>query len=364
MKYRLLLAFLVLVLVSFVAVLTLGSPPPSPLATVADTTENTNSLRSLAEKRGIAIGAAVAFKPLQNDPTYAKVLAREFNLLVPENEMKFSQVHPERDRYDFSKSDTLVEFAKTNHLKVRGHPLVWHYALPSWLDDGNFTRDELLTILKTHVQTLVSRYREQTVAWDVVNEALNRDGSFRDTLWLRHIGPEYLDLAFRWAHEADPDARLFYSDYGGEELGQKSDAIYKLVEGMLQRGVPIHGVGMQMHKGLSYVPELEPLTENIKRIGELGLEVQFTELDVQIADGRGSREERLETQADIYKGLLDVCLSLKNCTAFITWGFTDRHSWVGNLTGQVEAPLLFDANYRPKPAYEALVESLETETQE
>jgi endo-1,4-beta-xylanase len=249
-----------------------------------------------------------------------------------------------------------MEFAKANNMKVRGHPLVWHSSLPRWLwlNEEKFTRDELIAILKDHVQTLVSRYRGQVFAWDVLNEAINRDGSLRDTIWLRNIGPEYIDLAFQWAHEADPDALLFYSDYGNDEQGRKPDAMYNMVRGMLQRGVPIHGVGLQAHRLVQEPPDAKALAGNMKRHADLGLQVQFTELDIAISQGVGSKEERLEEQGRGYGDIFKTCLSIPKCTGIITWGFTDRHTWLGSLTGQIEAPLLFDEEYRPKPAYEAI----------
>ncbi len=358
MKHRLFLALVVFVLVPLLMMLqvsgTLSTPAPARYPDASGT-----SLRSLAESRGFGIGAAVQLHPLQSDANYRTVLAREFNILVPENSFKFQVVHPTRDRYDFREVDALIAFAQANNMQVRGHPLLWHENLPIWLTDGNFTRKDLLEIMHQHIQTLVSRYRGKVFAWDVVNEALNRDGSLRDTIWLRHIGPEYLDLAFRWAHEADPQARLFYSDYGNDEVGRKANAMYTLVANLRQRGVPIDGVGFQTHKGIAYAPRLNLLSENIRRHGELGLEVQFTELDVKIQDGKGSQEERLAEQARTYQNLLQVCLSYQNCTAFITWGFTDRYSWLAGLTGNAgESPLLFDESYRPKPAYNAVKQVL------
>jgi endo-1,4-beta-xylanase len=362
MKHRLLLVLVVLVLVPFFIVLKVSSTPsaPTPTAEIAETSTAT-SLRSLAQKRGISIGAAVQSAPLQNDANYRSVLAREFNMMVPENAWKFELVHPQRDRYDFREVDALMAFAKANHMQVRGHPLLWYYALPQWLTEGKFTRDELLAILREHIQTVVGRYRGQVAIWDVVNEALNRDGSLRDTMWLRQIGPEYLDLAFRWTHEADPQARLFYGDYSNEEVSQKSDGMYLMVQGMLQRGVPINGVGLQTHLTARYPTRLDLLAENIKRFGELGLEVQFTELDIKIADISGSWEERLAVQAQQYANLLRECLRAQKCTGFITWGFTDRYSWIGDLTGEVDAPLIFDKSYSPKPAYNALKEVLSSQ---
>ncbi len=362
MKYRLFLALVVFVWVPFLIVFRVSGTPSAPTPTPTNLTETSGtSLRSLAQKRGIGIGTSVDLSPFRSDRNYRDVLAREFDILVPENAWKFENVHPERDRYDFSQVDELIEFAKAHHMQVRGHPLVWHYSLPKWVDKGNFSRDELIEILRDHIQTVVGHYRGQIPAWDVVNEAINRDGSLRDTIWLRNIGPEYIEMAYRWAHEADPQAKLFYGDYSTEEIAHKSDGVYTLVSNLLQRGVPIHGVGFQSHLGLSYLPKLDSLAKNFERFNKLGLEVQFTELDMKIQDGKGSKEKRLADQAKAYRDLLQVCVSAPKCTALITWGFTDRYTWIANVTGEVEAPLIFDESYNPKPAYEAIQEVLSSQ---
>jgi endo-1,4-beta-xylanase len=364
MKHRLLLALVVFVLVSLFSIAKVSSIPAAPELSSASTVEisSSTSLRSLGQKRGIEMGTAVEMAPFYKDANYRAVLTREFSILAPENAFKFASIHPTRDGYNFTETDTLVAFAKAHNMKVRAHPLVWHDSLPNWLYDNEFTREELLAILKDHIQTLVSRYRGQIYAWDVVSEAINRDGSLRDTLWLRHIGPEYIELAFRWTHEADPNARLFYTDYANEERGRKPDAMYALMASLRQRGIPIHGVGFQSHRWLDGPPKLDALVENMTRLKNLGLEVQFTEVDVQIQRGTfGSWEERLVAQAEAYGTMLKACVITKNCTAFVVWGFTDRYSWIAGLTGNLDAPLIFDESYRPKPAYYALQKVLNSE---
>lgn len=316
------------------------------------------TLRSLAQARGRYIGAAVAPGPLLSEPVYAETLAREFNMLTPENALKFGRTHPSRDRYTFQDADAIVAFAQANGMAVRGHTLVWHEVLPRWLTAGAFARDELLAILHEHITTVVGRYRGRIAAWDVVNEALGSDGVWRNTFWYKTIGPEYVDLAFRWAREADPQARLFYNDYGGEGLGRKSDAIYALARGMKQRGVPIDGVGLQMHVRLDASPEPADVVASLQRLAALGLEVHITEMDVRI-QGQAT-EEKLARQASIHRDMLRVCLAAENCRAFVFWGFTDRHSWIPRYFPGWGAALPFDEAYRPKPAYRALIEALST----
>jgi endo-1,4-beta-xylanase len=323
---------------------------------IAQTT--TASLRSLATQRGLKIGAAVNALALQNQPNYRQTLAEQFNLVTPENAMKFQPLRPTRQGYNFEQADAIATFAKNNNMSLRGHTLVWHNQLPQWLTEKEWTREEAIAILREHIHRVVGHYRGQVMAWDVVNEAITDDGTLRDTIWRRTIGSDYIEMAFRWAHEADPDAQLFYNDYGGEGRGRKSDAIYSLVEKLLLKGVPIHGVGLQMHVGLNSAPSPQAVANNILRLSELGLDVHITEMDVQIQNGTGTTEERLAEQAKIYREMLKVCLEAKNCKAFVTWGFTDAYSWIPQFTGNPDAALIFDKNYQPKPAFYSLIELL------
>ncbi|MDX1994741.1 MAG: extracellular solute-binding protein [bacterium] len=316
------------------------------------------SLRGLAEARGIAIGSAVAIDPLRNDPTYADVLRREFNLITPETSLKMDVLRPDRTTYNFSEADSIVDYAQANGMQVRGHTLVWHRQLPGWLENGTFSRDELIAILREHIHTVVGRYQGRIRVWDVVNEAFNEDGTLRDSVWLRGIGPEYIDYAFQFAHEADPQAILFYNDYNTEDLSPKSTAVYALVQGMVERGIPIHGVGLQMHITISHPLPVGDVQQNLNRITALGLQVQITEMDVRLQGSNLSREEQLRQQAQYFAAIADLCFQTQACTAFVVWGFTDRYTWIPGYTGYPDQPLLFDADYVPKPAYYALVNSL------
>jgi endo-1,4-beta-xylanase len=333
-------------------------PASGSIQVFSNPQRSTTTLRSLAQQRGIGIGTAALMEPFQNDSTYREVLAREFNRLTPENAMKFGQLHPERDRYNFTKADALVTFAKAHQMQVHGHTLVWHQSMPDWLTQVEWTREELMDIMHQHIYTVVAHYQGQLAAWDVVNEAVAGNGSLRDSIWLSRIGPEYIELAFRWAHEADPQARLFYNDHDGEGLGKKSDAIYELIKDLRQRNVPIHGVGLQMHKSIKNPPSIEQVAANIKRLGKLGLEVQITEMDVQIHDGKGTTQQRLASQADVYREMLRVCLDAPTCKSLTTWGLADHLSWIPHFYKRPDSPLIFDESYRPKPAYDALVDVL------
>jgi endo-1,4-beta-xylanase len=322
-----------------------NKPAPTP-------TLEGEALRSLARDRGIQIGTAVAAGTLRTDKRYAETLAQEFNSITPENAMKMGPLRPSRERYDFAAADAIVDFAQDHNMQVRGHALVWHQQLPSWLTEGTWARDELIEILREHIMTVVGRYRGRVAAWDVVNEAVANDCRLGDTFWMQGIGPEYIDMAFRWAHEADPDALLFYNDYGCEGLEPKSDAVYELAGDLLERQVPIHGVGLQMHIRVGQPHRPENVLANMERLGELGLEVHITEIDVSIYGDPS--ESMLDQQAKIYRDMMDACLSAPSCGAFVLWGFTDRHSWIPSHFPGWGSALILDESYQPKLAYAAL----------
>jgi endo-1,4-beta-xylanase len=294
----------------------------------------------------------VNVEALKADAAYARLLAREFNLVTPENAMKFSVVQPERGRFDFAQADALVEFAEANGMQVNGHVLVWHQQLPDWLTQGNFGPGVLKAILREHIRTLVTRYRGRVASWDVAAEAVDENGRLRETFWSRGIGPDYLALAFRWAHEADPQAHLRYNDYGGEGDGAKSNGIYDLVAELRRKGAPIHGVGLQMHASLKDAPRASEVRINMKRLAALGLQTHISEMDVMLPLP-ASRAD-LRAQAALYRDMLQACLAVPQCRSFSTWGASDRYSWIpAFFPGQGDA-LLFDKDNRAKPAYQSV----------
>jgi endo-1,4-beta-xylanase len=314
------------------------------------------SLQSLAADRGLVVGTAAEASHLTLGP-FVEVMVREFASVTPGNAMKMGPLRPAPDSYDFSEADAFVDFAEGQGLAIRGHVLVWHQQQPSWLTSGNWSREAMMSILYEHITTVVGRYRGRLYAWDVVNEAFADDGSLRQTMWLETIGPEYIDLAFQWAHEADPDARLFYNDYNTEGSGAKSDAVYQLVRRLRDDGIPIDGVGFQMHVTTDFSPTAAAVSANLARLAGLGLEVHITEMDVRMpmpADGT-----KLARQASIYAEMLEACLGAPNCTTFILWGLTDRYSWIPSTFPGFGSALIFDEDYEPKLAYHAMMSVLE-----
>ena len=307
------------------------------------------TLRELADARGLLIGGAVAAGVLDPDePDLANGVAREYNVIVTENAMKWVPLNNASGQFNFTLAEFMMNFATKNKQKMRGHTLVWHEQLPRYM--GAITdRAEMMAELKDHVQTVVKQFKGRIPIWDVVNEAVSDLPGFpmRETVFTKVIGPEFIEMAFRWAHEADPDAKLFYNDYNTDGINGKSDAVYELVKGLLAKGVPIHGVGFQAHVDINFSVEGSRMRENLERFKKLGLDVQLTEVDV-IFRGDAPKAEKLERQAKVYADLMTACLAVK-CSAFVMWGFTDLYSWRSTAY-----PLLFDDDYKPKPAYFAL----------
>lgn len=331
--------------------------PKVTSATEPSLTEEQSDYRlgEMAKPYNIRIGAAVEPHYLLEED-YAKIVKDQFSVLTPENRMKWGFIHPSKDTYSFEEADQIVDFAIENDMDIRGHALVWHIENPDWLEDGDWTRDELLAILEDHIKTVVGHYKGKVYAWDVVNEVVEWN-DYRHTLWYDVIGPEYIEYAFRWAHEADPDAKLFINDYQIEEQGMKSDMIYDIVSDFIDRGVPIDGVGFQFHVDMSDPFDLKRVYANLKRFDDLGLMMDFTEIDARMK--LPSNEFSIEEQSAMYKSLMEIALNFDSITSYTMWGFTDKYSWIpGFFNGQGEG-LIFDETYQPKENYYAIIEALE-----
>ena len=314
------------------------------------------TLRSSADQRGFLIGAAVNMTPFRNEPIYQDTLRREFNTIVAENAFKFDATQPARTTFNFTDTDALVNFATANNMEIRGHTLVWHSQLPSWLVNGNFTRDQVIAIMREHILTLVGRYRGTVMAWDVVNEAFEESGALRNSFWFQKIGADYIRMAFQFAREADPNAKLYYNDFNTEGVNSKSTAAFNLIRDLRSQGVPIDGVGFQMHL-INPFRVQQQHRDNFRRFASLGLELSVTELDIRIALPTSSDE--LQQQALGYSDVIQLCLSEPNCRVLTTWGFTDKFSWVPSTFQNQGDALIFDVNYQPKPAYFALLDALQ-----
>lgn len=333
-------------------------------------TGDTHPLRYYADQLGVKVGVAVHNDiPLNDTDTRARMIAREFNMLVPENNLKFENTEPSQNNFTFGGADAAVSFAQRHKMYMRGHTLAWHNQLPQWLsvdgkkNDKGWTRQQLLDILHNHINKVVTHYKGKVQEWDVVNECLDDDQSIVRTspdgyklrqlsVWTSVIGEEFIDSAFVWAHRADPAAKLFLNDYDNEFMGSaKAQAFYNLAKRLKESGIPIHGVGLQCHLDAGKVSG-KALAENIARYKELGLECIVTELDMGI---NSLSEADLQQQARDYNKVLKASVSNSHSKSVLIWGLSDDQSWRGSL------PLPWNSSLQPKPAYYALQEALRTE---
>ena len=304
----------------------------------------------------------------------SNLILQQFNSITAENAMKMGPIHPEESRYNFAPADKIVDFAQKNGLKVRGHNLCWHNQTPNWFftkDGRDVTKDELLARLKQHITEVVGRYKDKIYVWDVVNEAVPDGGTdiYRKSKFYDIIGEEYIAKAFEYAHEADPKALLFYNDYNTENK-VKREKIYQLLKNLKEKGVPIHGVGLQGHWSI-YEPSAADLDESITKFASLGLQIQITELDVSVhakeharRDHRPSDDVSIfgneveQKQIEHYKMLFEVFRKHKDKITSITfWNLSDKSTWLDNfpVPNRKDYPLLFDQNLKPKKAFSEVV---------
>lgn len=318
------------------------------------------SLAAAAAQR--LIGTAVDATALHSDPTYAQVLAREFDYVTPENATKWGPLEPTQNHYYWTDADAIVQFATTNSDRIKGHTFVWHNQLPSWVTD-TMTADQLSAAIQSHIGTTLGHFSGEMRAWDVVNEAIDTStatgtpSGFRNSIFFQKLGPTYIDQAYNWARAADPNVLLFYNDYGIEGLGTKSDRAYALMQDLSSKGVPVDGIGFQSHFSTASYPSEASLRANIERFTALGLKVNISELDVTTADVPGDDATRLAAQRVVYQQVVGVCATEPGCDAITLWGFTDKYSW-RNTASSPDIPLPFDAAYAKKPAYDGIVAGL------
>lgn len=331
-----------------------------------------DSLRALAAKPGLRIGTAVIPFDLDH-PAYQAIVASQFSVVTPGNEMKWQVVEPTQATFDWSGADRLVAFAEQHGQLVRGHTLLWHNQLPDWLTsgvaNGTIGNAQLKDLLHQHIVTEVSRYKGRIWQWDVANEFFtdsNPSTINPNDFWISHLGTGIIADAFGWAHQADPHALLFYNDYniaGEDGTNAKSDAVFAWLKQMLAQGVPINGVGDQGHLDTQYGFSGTQMTQDLQRYASLGLKVAITEADVRTFVNNATDQVPIDhlatfAQPDEFGQMLKACLAVRQCISFTVWGFGDADSWVpGFFTGEGYATI-YDVNLNPKPAYAELQQDL------
>jgi endo-1,4-beta-xylanase len=334
------------------------------------------SLKAHAAARGLLTGCAVNADLFQNDETFRNQLAEQYNILVPENCLKWNWLRPTAETYSFDDADRLVAFAEAHGIKMRGHNFVWHEALPRWFA-GTVNKDNAEKYLVDHIHTVGGRYKGKIHSWDVVNEAIwiqdgRPDGLRTSSAWFEMLGPGYIDLAFHTARETDPSALLTYNDYGieydNDEEGKKRAAVLSLLRRMKKDNVPIDALGIQSHIHAAskdgFSKGVRELTKGAKA---LGIQVFITEMDVK-DDGVATNDigERDKIVADVYRKYLNAALDGPEIKAVLTWGVTDKNTWLNNGTkfrkehpDRPQRPLPFDADYAPTPSFFAMRESFD-----
>ncbi len=345
------------------------------------TIETVSAYKTTATDKGLKayyadyfpIGVAVSARSLKTDE--ASLIKREFNSMTAENAMKMGPVHPKEQEYHWADADSIVAFAQRNQMKLRGHTLCWHNQTPGWMftdaKGDTVSKTVLLQRLKDHITTVVSRYKGKIYAWDVVNEVISdKPGEFyRPSPWYRIVGEEYITRAFQYAHEADPDALLFYNDYN-EIDPVKREKIVKLVTNLKKAGVPIHGVGLQGHWAVNE-PSRDQLEKTLVDFVSTGLALQITELDISVYKKEHNARERTtpdndtafttekeQKQLEVYKMSFELFRKYKQYITGVTfWNISDRNSWLDNfpVRNRKDYPLLFDEHLKPKKAYQEIV---------
>ncbi|NLR77136.1 endo-1,4-beta-xylanase [Chitinophaga eiseniae] len=319
------------------------------------------------------IGVAVSGYALHTDE--AGLVTRQFNSITPENAMKMSVIHPGEQQYNWRDADSIAAFARRNGMKLRGHTLVWHNQAPKWIfKDANgqqVSKDVLLQRLKEHIMTVVKRYKGIVYAWDVANEVISdrKDEFYRNSLWYQICGEEYIEKAFQWAHEADPDALLFYNDYN-EINTVKREKMIRMLNNLVSKGVPVHGVGLQAHWAVNE-PSAEQLDKTMADFAKLGLKIQITEFDVSVyrkeheMRSREAGDSAMEftavkeqQQLEQFRRCFESFRKYRDVLTGVTfWNISDRYSWLDNfpVRGRKDYPLLFDKELQPKKAFWAVV---------
>lgn len=268
--------------------------------------------------------------------------------------MKWDATEPTRGSFAFARGDSDLAFGTANNMLVRGHTLVWHSQLPSWVSAGNFDAATLRDIITNHVTTLVTRWKGKLAHWDVVNEVFEEDGTFRQSVFYRTLGEEYIALAFRAARAADPSAKLYINDYNIEGVNSKATAVYNLVKKLKAQGVPIDGVGMQAHLILGSIPG--DMGTMMGQFASLGVDVAVTELDIRMK--MPSDAAKLEQQKKDYYSVTKACTGVSRCVGITVWDFSDKWSWVPSVFTGEGAALPWDENFVKKPAYYGIEEAL------
>lgn len=310
------------------------------------------SIPEMAAKHNLDIGTAFASEIYS--PEGQERLKEFSSVIVCENSMKWANLRPNAKFWNWGDVDKALEFAENNKINLKWHTLFWHNQNSPFIM-GMKTKEQAAERMEEHITTIMERYKGRIKYYDVVNEMFEEDGSFRKTLWYNLMGEDYIAHALKTARKADPQAKLYLNEYNNESKGYaKADAMYNLVKKYVESGVPVDGVGMQLHLATDLPFDKEAIRENVRRYGELGIDISFSEIDVRIPDTKADDPAEIKKQEDIYLALLDIALTEKNVKSFIVWGLGDGQSWIPGTFPGYGHGCIYDSNMNKKPVYDAI----------
>lgn len=317
---------------------------------------------SLYRMADFRVGAATDVQLLQSNAAYRNIVIRQFNVVFPVNAFLIYKIHPQKEVFDFGEYDYLADFCRANGKHLEGANLIYQLYLPDWLTRFQGTQQDWEAIAKSHIQTIVSRYRGVVESWMVVNEALNEDGTLGGNIWQQHIGDSYIEKFFTWTHEADPDARLFYNDVNLETNVQKLNAALNLADMLRGKGIRIDGIGMQMHNQIQF-PMPDEVAKAAQKVAARNYKVYFSEWDISCnlyKDKTALTDDMKLQQRSLVNAMVKAYRTLpERCRYGISfWGVGDADSWIRGSFDRIDWPLLYDDNYKAKPAYCGFADAL------
>ncbi|KAI5248090.1 endo-1,4-beta-xylanase [Aureobasidium subglaciale] len=331
--------------------------------------------RTLSKDKGLAqfwtskgrqyIGTALT---IRDDPVEQGIIKSptDFNSITPENAMKWESTEPSRNNFTFAGADAIIDFADKYKKEVRCHTLVWHSQLPAWVSEGNFDNKTLISIMENHIKNVAGRYKNKCTHWDVVNEALEEDGTYRNSVFYKTVGEAFIPISFRLAAKyAGSKTKLYYNDYNLEYGSAKALGAQRILKLIQSYGVQIDGVGLQAHltsestasSGGGVTPDTDTLTRVLRLYADLGVEVAYTELDIRFTTP--VTKEKLKAQADAYARVTQSCINVKSCVGITIWGVSDKYSWIPGVFKTEGAALLWDEQFNKKPAYDSMLKRIQ-----
>ncbi|KAJ5476853.1 hypothetical protein N7475_002582 [Penicillium sp. IBT 31633x] len=315
-------------------------------------------LHSAAVAKGKLYFGSATDNPELTDAAYLAQLSNteDFGQITPGNSQKWDALEPSQNTFTYTRGDAIASLAAQNGQELRCHTLVWHSQLPNWVSSGSWTNATLIAAMKNHITNVVTHYKGKCYAWDVVNEALNEDGTYRDSIFYKVIGEAYLPIAFATAAAADPDVKLYYNDYNLEWAGAKSTGAQRIVKLVQQYGAKIDGVGLQAHLIVGSTPSQSAQASNLAAITALGVDVAYTELDIRMT--LPATAALLAQQSIDYQNTVAACVANTRCVGVTIWDYTDKYSWVPSVFTGEGAALPWDENLAKKPAYAGIFAAL------